>query len=85
VTMETSLRLTPACLELWDELASREGLSRTGYLETTIRRIAAEEKVKTEGESLADLTTKAVMAGPIGEIWDTPEEDAAWAHLSVDG
>ncbi len=77
----TSLRVTPTCLELWDALAAREGLSRTGYIETTIRWLASEKKVKTEAESLAELTTQAAMAGPIGEIWDTPEEDEAWAHL----
>ena len=80
-TQATSLRLTPTCLELWDALASREGLSRTGYLETTIRRLASEKKVKTEAESLAELATQAALAGPIAEIWDTPEEDEAWAHL----
>ena len=81
-TQATSMRLTPNCLELWDELASREGLSRTGYLETTIRRLASEKKIKTEAESLAELATQAAFAGPIAEIWDTPEEDEAWAHLS---
>ena len=40
----TSLRVTPTCLELWDRLAATEGLSRTGYLETTIRRLAAREE-----------------------------------------
>ena len=80
-TQATSLRVTPTCLELWEALAAREGLSRTGYLETTIRRLAAEKKVKTEAESLAEMTTQAALAGRIGEIWDTPEEDEAWAHL----
>lgn len=80
-TRATSLRVTPTCLELWDELASREGLSRTGYLETTMRRLAAEKKIKVEAEALAELSTLAAMAGPIAEIWDTPEEDEAWAHL----
>ena len=80
-TQPTSLRVTPTCLELWDALAAREGLSRTGYLETTIRRLAEEKKVKTESESLAELATQAALAGPIAEIWDTPEEDEAWAHL----
>ena len=81
-TRATSLRVTPTCLELWDALASREGLSRTGYLETTIRRLAAEKKMSTEADSGADITTQAAMAGPIAEVWDTPEEDEAWAHLS---
>ncbi len=80
-TQATSLRVTPTCLELWDALASREGLSRTGYLETTIRRLAAEKKVKTQAESLAGQVTQAALAGPIAELWDTPEEDEAWAHL----
>lgn len=81
-TRATSLRVTPICLGLWDALAAREGLSRTGYLETTIRRLAAEKKVNAESDSLAELATQAAMAGPIAEIWDTPEEDEAWAHLS---
>ncbi len=82
-TRATSLRVTPTCLELWDALASGEGLSRTGYLETTIRRLAAEKKVKVEADSLAELAAQAALAGPIAEIWDTPEEDEAWAHLSA--
>jgi len=81
-TLATSLRVTPACLNLWDTLAFREGLTRTGYLETTIRRIAAEKNISTEPASLADAVTQAAMSGPIHEIWDTPEEDAAWAHLN---
>ena len=80
-TLATSLRLTPTCLELWEALAAREGLSRTGYLETTIRRLAAEKKITLGEDSLAELVTQAAMAGPIAEIWDTPEEDEAWAHL----
>lgn len=82
-TQATSLRVTATCLELWDALASRKGLSRTGYLETTIRRLAAEKKVKAEENSLAELATQAAMAGPIAEIWDTPEDDEAWTHLSA--
>ncbi len=82
-TRATSLRVTPTCLELWDALASGEGLSRTGYLETTIRRLAAEKKVQAEADSLAELATQAALAGTIAEIWDTPEEDEAWAHLSA--
>ncbi len=46
----------------------------------TNQRLAA-KKVKTEAESLAELTTRAALAGRIGENWDTPEEDEAWAHL----
>ena len=81
-TRATSLRVTTICLELWDALAAREGLSRTGYLETTIRRLAAEKKVQAEADSLAELAAQAAMAGPIAEIWDMPEEDEAWAHLA---
>lgn len=27
------------------------------------------------------FTTQAALAGPIAEIWDTPEEDEAWRDL----
>lgn len=35
--------------------------------------------------TIAGLTTRAALAGPIADIWDTPEEDEAWAHLAGDG
>lgn len=44
-------------------------------------RPAAGKKVKTEAEALAELMTQAAFAGPIAEIWNTPKEDEAWAHL----
>jgi hypothetical protein len=40
--MPTSIRITALCQALWGELARKEGLTNTGYLETTIRRLARE-------------------------------------------
>jgi hypothetical protein len=39
----TSLKVSPVCLELWNALARKQGLNRTAYLESTIRRLAREE------------------------------------------
>lgn len=47
-----------------------------------IWRPAAEKKVNGEADSPAEIATQAAMVGPIAEIWDAPEEDEAWAHLS---
>lgn len=38
-----------------------------------------------EAATLAALTTQAALTGPIAEIWNTPEEDEAWAHLAEVG
>lgn len=46
----TSLRISPAALSLWEQLAAREGLNRTAYLEMTLRRLAAEKGIGAEGE-----------------------------------
>ena len=45
-TVATSLRLSPLCVRLWEELAARAGLNRTAYFETTIRRLAQEHAVE---------------------------------------
>jgi len=41
-----SFRFTPTFQDLLDQLAKREGLTKTGYLETTIRRMAKEEGIQ---------------------------------------
>lgn len=46
------------------------------------RRRTVNPNAHAERPSLADLTTQAAMAGPISEVWDTPEEDEAWKHLA---
>ncbi len=45
-TVPTSVRVTPACSQLWDLLSGQMGLSKTGVLETAIRRLAKEEGVQ---------------------------------------
>lgn len=45
-TVPTSVRVTPACHQLWEALAEQMGLSKTGVLETAIRRLAKEEGVQ---------------------------------------
>ena len=42
----TSVRVTATCMRLWNELARRQGLTRTGYLETTMRRLATEAGIE---------------------------------------
>ena len=47
-TVATSVRLTPLCMRLWEQLASRAGLNKTAYLENTIRRQAKDEGIDAE-------------------------------------
>ncbi len=63
--------------------AKRRSIQRTGTSETTniTNQRSAAKKRKAKSEPLAELATQAALAGPIAEIWDTPEEDEAWAHL----
>ncbi len=56
------------------------GLSR--LLRELLREAAKQKRLTLPYEELGDLTAMAAMAGPIGEIWDTPEEDEAWKHLA---
>ena len=47
-TVPTSVRISPTCKILWDRLAEKMGLSNSGVLETSIRKLAKEEGVEAE-------------------------------------
>lgn len=53
-----SLRVTPLCRRLWNELAEREGQTNTGYLEFLIRQRARQigilSEVREEGNDTAN-------------------------------
>ncbi len=46
----TSLRVSAVGLSLWEQLAARDGLNRTAYLEMTLRRLAAEKGIVVEAD-----------------------------------
>lgn len=56
-------------------------LTRTSKMTSTANQRLATKKKNTKSEPLAELVTQAAMVGSIADIWDTPEEDKAWAHL----
>ena len=56
------------------------GLSR--LLRELLQEAAKQKRGILQRDESSDLTTMAALAGPIGEIWDTPEEDEAWKHLT---
>jgi hypothetical protein len=62
------------------------GKNQPGGLSRLLRELLQEAAQRKRGtrqrEEGSDLTTRAALAGPIGEIWDTPEEDEAWKHLT---
>ena len=63
--------------------AKKRSIPRTGTSETPniTNQRPETKKRKAKLEPLAELTTQAALAGRVGEIWNTPEEDEAWAHL----
>lgn len=48
-TLPTSIRLSPGATRLWQKLAIKMGLSKTGVLETAIRQLAKTENIQ-DGE-----------------------------------
>lgn len=56
-TLPTSVRITPICRELWDELARRMGLSNAGALEIIIR-----DRAKAEGITLTKPEDSSIPA-----------------------
>jgi hypothetical protein len=55
----TSVRVSPLCLELWKKLAQKQGLTKAKYLEVAVRRLAAEEGIRSDAES-AGVSAAAV-------------------------
>jgi len=47
-----------------------------------VKPVGRPRRKAARGPSASTFTTQAALAGPIAEIWDTPEEDEAWAHLA---
>lgn len=50
-----------------------------------VKPIGRPRRAVKRGSCASTFTTQAALAGPIAEIWDTPEEDEAWAHLATFG
>ncbi len=65
------------------------GKNQPGGLSDLLRRLlreaAGESRPIPRRDDPTETTTQAAFAGPIADIWDTPEEDEAWAHLAGDG
>ncbi len=58
-------------------VAEERGLDPFLLHENLLRQALAEAK------SPADDTTQAALTGPIFDLWNSPEEDAAWEHLAI--
>lgn len=62
------------------------GKNQPGGLSDLLRRLlreaAGDNRPSPRRDEHAERTTQAALVGPIAEIWDTPEEDEAWAHLA---
>ncbi len=56
----TSLRISAVCEKLWSILAEKNGLTKTGYLEFTIRRLAREDGINIESLDLEKPTADVV-------------------------
>lgn len=72
-----TLTLTPDTAILLRTAAEERGLDPADLHESLLKQALA------ESEWLADLTTQAALSGPIFDLWNSPEEDAAWAHLAA--
>ena len=72
-----TLTLTPDTEILLRTVAEERGLDPIQFHEDLLRQALA------EAESPADVTTQAALAGPIFDLWNSPEEDAAWEHLAA--
>ncbi len=76
LTGETETRLLVA--------AEERGLDPAELHEDLLRQALAQFSGTQPAEHvLTDLTTDAAMAGPIFDLWSSPEEDDAWKHLSA--
>jgi hypothetical protein len=80
-----ALTLNPDTERRLQTVAEEQGRDPAELHEDLLRQALAlmeTAKPKEEPRSLADLTTAAALAGPIFDLWNTPEEDAAWEHLA---
>ena len=72
-----TLTLTPDTETRLRTVAEERGQDPIQLHEDLLRQALA------EAETLADQTTRAALSGPIFDLWNTPEEDAAWEHLAA--
>jgi hypothetical protein len=75
----TSIRLSAAGDVLWETLANNLGISKQAVIEIAVRKLAAAEGIAID----RSLTESFSQAGDeaFAKIWNTPEEDEAWANL----
>jgi hypothetical protein len=92
--MATSLRIKPEIKQMLEALSSHTRLNRTQVIEQALLRMSRQEglvlapaPIELNNTKLIDRPTEGAdsiaTAGneAFARIWDTPEEDAAWAHL----
>lgn len=87
--MTLTLDLTPEVAEAIAEAAARQGRSREELAAATLQRLfLPQEDIATllvdddpaDGSTLSERGFLMAAEGT-RHVWDTPEEDEAWAHL----
>lgn len=77
--MTVTLEIDPQVEEIARETAQAQGIALEDYLPVLLAQAVQEDR--WQENSLGRLTMLA--AEPVlSRLWDTPEEDAAWAYLS---
>ena len=88
--MTLTLELAPEVVDALTEAAVRQGQTRESLAADALRRlfephedIAALLVEDDEDDEGAALVAQAFLVAAEGtrHVWDTPEEDKAWAHL----
>lgn len=86
--MTLTLDLTPEVVDTITEAAARQGRSREELAADALQRLfqPQEDIAALLADDLADSRTLSeqgfsMAAEGTRHVWDTPEEDEAWAHL----
>ncbi len=77
--MSITMELPPEIEQLAKAKAEARGVSLEEYLPNLLAQAVQEEDWK---EDTASQMTIMGMESTLRRLWDTPEEDAAWAYLS---
>lgn len=77
--MTVILELAPEVEQIVKAQAQAKGISLEEYLPDLLAQAAQEKEWK---EDSASQMTIMGMESTLRRLWDTPEEDAAWAYLS---
>ncbi len=88
--MTVTIELKPEIVAAITEAAARQGLTREDVTASALQRlflpsedIATLLRDETDGNTSRALVEEGFLLAVEGtrHVWDTPEEDKAWAHL----